>query len=196
MLTDSESRVAEDVSPTVLQGADDPSAVASVKCSSPSSVTICDSPPPATFHSLAVKQKAVYQPTLKHRRWMEEQREIVPPGETKSISDIESNLPPQCGAGASYVNYIEQLEQVQQRLDGFYNGDNMRFKKHKWDARRARDTKYITIANRLLSIVGGSIGRKRAEDDNVVIAVGLGQFSTKQGLFHCMSLSCRISFRG
>jgi len=140
------------------------------------------SPHPATFYNLAVKQKAVYQPTFKHRCWMEEQKGVVPMGETDSISDIESNLPPLRGEGASYVSFIEGLEKVEQRLDGFYNGNNMRFKRHKWDARRARDAEYKTITNRLLTLVGGSIGCRRKETNKVVIAVGLGQFSSKARL--------------
>jgi len=31
-------------------------------------------PAPLIFHNLAVKQKAVYQPTFKHRKWMEEEK--------------------------------------------------------------------------------------------------------------------------
>ncbi|KAG0195025.1 hypothetical protein BGX33_004499, partial [Mortierella sp. NVP41] len=30
--------------------------------------------PPTRFYNLAVKQKAVYQPTLKHRRWLEQRK--------------------------------------------------------------------------------------------------------------------------
>jgi hypothetical protein len=85
---------------------------------------------------------------------MEEQKRFVPMDETESISDIESNLSALREEGASYVSYIEELEKVKQRFDGFYNGNNMRFKRHKWDARRAKDSEYKTITNRLLTLVG------------------------------------------
>ncbi|KAF9143837.1 hypothetical protein BGX20_007083, partial [Mortierella sp. AD010] len=58
----------------------------------------------------------------------------------------------------------------------------MRFKKHQWDARKARDAEYRIITDRLLSMVGGSIGRQRDEADKVVIGVGLGKFSANTKL--------------
>ncbi|KAF8916557.1 hypothetical protein BGZ58_005260, partial [Dissophora ornata] len=125
---------------------------------------------PVTFYNLAVKQKAVYQPTFKHRRWMQEQKSIVPGDGMRSISDIETGLPPLRGEGACLAEYVEQFEAVKGQLDAFYNG-NKRFKKHKWDARRARDAEYRLITDRLLNLVGGSIGRKRDEANKVVIGV-------------------------
>ncbi|KAI7817522.1 hypothetical protein BC939DRAFT_496582 [Gamsiella multidivaricata] len=56
--------------------------------------------------------------------------------------------------------------------------NNMHFKGHKWDARRARDAEYKSIINRLLKLVGGSIGYRRKEANKVMIAIGLGQFSS------------------
>ncbi|CAO3567070.1 unnamed protein product [Mortierella alpina] len=114
--------------------------------------------------------------------WMEEQKGIVPSGATRSISNIESSLPPLRGQGASYTNFVEELQKVEQQLDDFYNGNNMRFKSHKWDATRASESEFKIITNRLLKLLGGSIGAQRKEDMKVVIAIGLGQFSSSARL--------------
>ncbi|KAF9997128.1 hypothetical protein BGZ80_006214, partial [Entomortierella chlamydospora] len=134
-----------------------------------SALTYPSSPslPVSVFYNLAVKQKAVSQPTLKHRRWMEEQKSTTPLGALESVSDIETNLPPLRGEGTSYTGYVKELERVTQQLDDFYNGNNMRFKRHGWDARRARDAEFKVIANRLFKLVGGSIGCRRNEDNKV-----------------------------
>ncbi|KAI8602505.1 hypothetical protein EDD21DRAFT_403601 [Dissophora ornata] len=58
-------------------------------------------PNPVKFYNLAVKQKAVYQPTFKHCRWMEEQKALVPVDAARPITDIESSMPPLRGEGAS-----------------------------------------------------------------------------------------------
>lgn len=134
------------------------------------------------FHNLAASQKAVSQPTLKHRRWMEEQKRIVPPGASESIEEIESELSSLRGEDSSVISYLKDLEQVRDQLDEFYNGNNMLFKKHKWDATRARTEEFRLIANRVLSLVGGSVGRKRDPKHMVVIGIGLGQFSSQSGL--------------
>ncbi|KAF8950831.1 hypothetical protein BGZ46_004327, partial [Entomortierella lignicola] len=90
-----------------------------------------------TFHNLTVNQKAVYQPTLKLRRWLEGRKRVVAPGTERSISDIESSLPPLRGEGASAERYFEE------------------FTKRQWDAKKAREAEYRTITNRLLKMVGG-----------------------------------------
>jgi len=69
-------------------------------------------PNPVKFYNLAVKQKAVYQPAFKHRRWMEEQKALVPLYATRSIADIESSMPPLRGEGASLLSYYQELESM------------------------------------------------------------------------------------
>jgi len=138
-------------------------------------------PAPLIFHNLAVKQKAVYQPTFKHRKWMEEEKNKDRDQGLSSISAIETRLPPQSGAEASLTSYLTGLGAVKNQLDEFYNGNN-RFKRHKWDEERAKEEEYRTITDRLLGIVGGSIGAKKHEDNKVVIGVGLGKFSSKSRL--------------
>lgn len=133
-------------------------------------------------HNLAVKSKAMYQPQFKFRRWMEGQKKIVPPGASSSISDIETELPALRGEDASVINYVKELAKVEGRLDEFYNGNEMQYKRHKWDAARAKDTEYNQLANSLLKVVGGNIGEQRQDGNKVVIAIGLGQFSGTPGL--------------
>ncbi|KAG0267982.1 hypothetical protein BGZ95_002685, partial [Linnemannia exigua] len=141
-------------------------------------------PPQGThvFHNLAVSQKAIMQPPFKHRHWIEEQKRLVPPGASKSVEQIESQLPALCGEGASVVDYLTELDKFQDQLDIFYNGNNDIYMKHEWDAKRARDQEFKVVANRLLGVVGGSIGCKRKDDNMVVIGIGLGDFSSKTRL--------------
>jgi len=95
---------------------------------------------------------------------MEEQKALVPLYATRSIADIESSMPPLRGEGASLLSYYQELESMQQQLDTFYNGNNNRFKKYKWDAQRAKNSEFIAIRNRILKLVGGSIGCHRKEE--------------------------------
>ncbi|CAO3565300.1 unnamed protein product [Mortierella alpina] len=136
----------------------------------------------ATYRNLAVKSKAVYQPHFKFQRWMEGQKKIVPPGESISISDIECGLPALHGENASVINYVKELAKVDERLERFYNGNDMIYKRHKWDAKRAKDREFLEIANSLLKVVGGNIGELRKDGNKVVIATGLGQFTGTPGL--------------
>ena len=71
---------------------------------------------------------------------------------------------------------------MQQQLDTLYNSNNNRFRRHKWDARRAKNSELIAITNMILKLVGGSIGCRRKEEQKVVMAVGLGQFSSSSRL--------------
>jgi hypothetical protein len=48
----------------------------------------------------------------------------------------------------------------------------MTFKRLRWDARRALEEEFRTIANHLLGLVGGSIGAKCDPANLVVIEVG------------------------
>ncbi|KAF9994920.1 hypothetical protein BGZ65_009442, partial [Modicella reniformis] len=84
---------------------------------------------PLIFHNLAIKQKAVYQPHFKHRRWMQEEKSKDPGNGLRSIQDIETALPPLRGEGASLTTYLDEYKAVKGQLDDFYNGNN-RFKKH------------------------------------------------------------------
>jgi hypothetical protein len=129
-------------------------------------------------HNLAVNQKAVLQPVFRHRRWLEGEKSAIPENQSESIATIESRLPPLRGPKASVINYIKQLERVEDRLMDFYNGNKNRFKRHTLDMENTKQAEYQTIANGLLGIVGGSIGRPRGVANPVLIGVGLGKFKS------------------
>ncbi|KAF9920167.1 hypothetical protein FBU30_010048, partial [Linnemannia zychae] len=133
------------------------------------------------FYNLAIKSKAVYQPILKYRRWLEARKRVVPPGVEESISDIESKLPALRGKDGNVEQYVTALNVVKKRLDEFYDGDKS-FRKHVWDARKAKEAEFNIITDRLLNMVGGSLGRQRSETDKVVIGIGLGKFSSNSRL--------------
>ena len=168
-------------------------------------------PPPEMYYNLAVKQKAVYQPTLKFRRQMEGQKgkdlnmpedpptanvhvgqghEITTAATTtttttmnlnppKSISDIESSLPPLRGKDADVNKYLDHQHKYEKQLDNFYNSYDGKttFKRNKWFSKRARDREYWVIADRLLEMVDGCMGARRHENNKVVIGIGLGEFT-------------------
>jgi len=136
------------------------------------------------FQNLTVKQKAVYQPTFRFRRWLEgEKQALLDVGEEhRTIAGIETELPPLKGEGASVINYTAELRRVEERLLEFYAGLDQLYKRHKWDKERARQYEYQLLADRLLGIVGGSIGRRYDPVNPVLIGVGLGKFSIRSEL--------------
>ncbi|KAG9062117.1 hypothetical protein KI688_006843 [Linnemannia hyalina] len=131
--------------------------------------------PRSVFFNLAVKSKAVYQPTFRFQRWLEGEKKTVPEGERDSISDIE-------GQDSIVINYVEELKRVEKRLKTFYGGLDHKYKNHRWDMERARQAEYQLTADQLLRTVGGSIGQRYDPCNPVLIGVGLGKFSTKSSL--------------
>ncbi|KAF9915510.1 hypothetical protein FBU30_001909, partial [Linnemannia zychae] len=164
------------------------------------------------YYNMAVKQKAVYQPILKFRRWMEhEKRKLLPlppqqqqqqqhqqqqqqqqtpgviqPSTPRSISDIESSLPPLRGEGVDFNNYLDYRHNHEEQLHRFYNihNDQTKFMDNRWYSKRAKEREYWLIADSLLEMVDGSMGAKRCENNKVIIGIGLGQFSGKNRLSH------------
>ncbi|KAF9565978.1 hypothetical protein EC968_003977 [Mortierella alpina] len=134
-----------------------------------------------TFYNLAVSQRAVSQPTFAFRRWLQTEKDKIPERSSRSVSDIESSLPPLRGQQGSMEKYVAEVEQVQTTLDGFYR-DNQVFKKHQWDHSKAKEGEYAIITDRLLKMVGGAIGEKAKPGNPFIIAVGLGDFSSSSGL--------------
>jgi len=105
-------------------------ALTSTSTSSQAPVTdLLMAPSRPAYFNLAVKQKVVYQPTFHFRRWLENEKMTIPEGkgEEKSIMDIETHLPPLRGPGASIVEYVRELEQVEQCLKKFYTGDDHQY---------------------------------------------------------------------
>jgi len=143
------------------------------------------------FYNLAVSQKAVYQPTLKLRSWTEHRKKEKTEEQTESVADIEWRLPPLRGPDTNVTEYKAISNANHDQLDTFYNGENMLYKRHVYDAKRARQEEFAVITDRLLNMVGGTIGRKREDDNKVAIGIGLGQFSSTSGLSSLHSLSER-----
>ncbi|KAF8933292.1 hypothetical protein EDD21DRAFT_351669 [Dissophora ornata] len=104
---------------------------AKMQCEPPISETTTISTPPtkaeldkAIRHNLTVNQKAVLQPLFWFRRWLEDEKQAIPDNQSESITDIESRLPPLRGQGSGIINYVKELERVEDRLLDFYNGNN------------------------------------------------------------------------
>ncbi|KAF9918725.1 hypothetical protein FBU30_011288 [Linnemannia zychae] len=93
----------------------------------------------------------------------------------ESINQIETSLPARIGSNASIAEYIAAEQKVKDQLSDFYG--SVVLKKYLWNARKARDEEYRLIANRLLEMVGGSLGARRKQSNKVIIGVGLGTFS-------------------
>ncbi|CAO3574325.1 unnamed protein product [Mortierella alpina] len=136
---------------------------------------------PPRHYNLAVKTKAVCQPTFRYRSWLAQRKEAIPEGRAESVSATESGIPPRRGLQADFADHVLYKKSKDQDLDQFYNGD-MSVLRHKWDQERAHVCEFHTITDRLLGMVGGSIGRARDPEKKVVIAVGLGDFKSKSGL--------------
>ncbi|OAQ25055.1 hypothetical protein K457DRAFT_23626 [Linnemannia elongata AG-77] len=64
------------------------------------------------FYNMAVKQKAIYQPVFRHRKWLENEKGVTPEGEEESVADLESRLPPPRGQSGSVMNHVGELELV------------------------------------------------------------------------------------
>ncbi|KAG0273526.1 hypothetical protein BGZ95_010671 [Linnemannia exigua] len=159
------------------------------------------------YINLAAKQKAVAQPTLRHRTWMNRQKgadlktHSSPPTiniestasstvdqpsisitESLSISTIESSLAPLRGSAADFAAHVQGREMHKVHLNKFYNDRRFRFKKFKRMSQKARQREFEHLADSLLRMVGGSIGEKKKEEDKVVIGVGMGRFSSSSRL--------------
>ncbi|KAF9187611.1 hypothetical protein BGZ51_001195 [Haplosporangium sp. Z 767] len=96
--------------------------------------------------------------------------------EELSISKIETKLPPLRGEQADFGAYVQHRNAHKNMLDTFYNGNNFKFKRYKWYAKAAREEEYHRLMNALLSMVSGSIGAKKKDEDKVIIGVGLSRF--------------------
>jgi hypothetical protein len=127
--------------------------------------------------NLAANRKALYQPRLKFRHLLENRKSRIVDGDT--IANIESNLP-------SFEADPEAREVYERThwdaLNGFYNDPEMKHLRHDWDAGRAHKAEFALLTDRLLSMVGGTIGKKRESNKKVVIGIGLGRFGTNTKL--------------
>jgi len=131
-----------------------------------------------TYINLAVKSKAVLQPTFKKRAWLEAQKSAI--SGTESINDLELRIPPRRGHGADFVAHVNARRAISGQLHEFYNSP--RVMSRQYDARRAHEGEFSKITDQLLRMVGGSIGRRKDPDAKIVIGVGLGKFGPGSGL--------------
>lgn len=70
---------------------------------------------------------------------------------------------------------MKDLERGEQHLKGLYAGDDNRFKKHEYDQNRAMQAEHQALAESLLNMVEGSLGRQvedNEDKDPVLFAVG------------------------
>lgn len=132
------------------------------------------------YFDLVVKRKAVSRPTDSFANWLEERKEnTTGPSTGRAIHDLESALPPLKGEGASFCEYVATRRAFESDLYGFYNKTN--FWKHKWDADVCKKEEFYKVAEGLLNMVGGSVGRPRMPHQHIVIAIGLAKFSAIHG---------------
>jgi hypothetical protein len=140
----------------------------------------CKQPNASCYFDLVVKRKAMSQPTDSFSEWLEDQKENTTGLSTgRTIQDIESTLPPLQGEGASFCKYVQARRASEGDLDDFYNNTN--FWKHQWDSKVCRKEEFYKVADGLLRMIGGSVGRPRMSHQHVVIAIGLAKFSSVHG---------------
>ena len=146
--------------------------------------------------NLTANQKAVARPTLVHRGWMEKQTsaDLKQPSQSSttsttatapkplSIRSIESSLSPLRGSKANFATHVQERELYTVPLTKYYNGSSFNFKKHKRMSQKARQREFERLADSLLRMVGGSLGERRREEDIVVIAIGMGRFTSASRL--------------
>lgn len=154
-------------------------AVATSSSAHPAQSTSSSPAAPTFFHNLSVNQKAVYQPVFKFRHWLGHAKEAVPEGHDRPLEEIESGMPSLRGQNADYQSYAAYLEEHHDQIQEFYG---TKFLSHQWDCKRAKEAEYAAITDQLLRMVGGSIGEKRKDSNNVVIGIGLGQFKSTRNL--------------
>jgi len=131
-------------------------------------------PEDPVFHNLVATQKSMYQPHFKYRRWEAQSKGVAPEGSTLTIKEIESSLPALRGPTASLSQYVLAEHEHEEALTQYYDNDSNTFKRNSWDAQKAKNEEYNVLCDRLLGMVGGSIGQQRGADNNVIIG-GLGR---------------------
>jgi hypothetical protein len=126
--------------------------------------------------------KSMYQPHFKYRRWEAQSKEVAPEGSTLTIKEMESSLPALRGPTASLSQYVLAELTHEEALAQNYDNDSNTFKRNNCDAQKAKNKEYNVLCDQLLGVVGGSVGQQRRADDNVIIRIGTGKFSTSNRL--------------
>ncbi|KAF9916627.1 hypothetical protein FBU30_001241 [Linnemannia zychae] len=75
----------------------------------------------------------------------------------RTIKELESTLPPLKDEGAPFCKHVLVYRECEDDLDDFYNKTDIW--KHQWDAQICRKEEFYKVAEGLLNMVGGSVGR-------------------------------------
>ena len=121
--------------------------------------------------NLAVKTKAVNQPCIKFRRFIEMQKKDrldVIEKEQESPYPVEKKEP----LKEYYARYFKRYEV----LAKFYNTHQM--KKKAWEAKKRLLAEYDKLTNAIIRMVNGRMHVKVEDPDDVMICVGVAKFST------------------
>jgi hypothetical protein len=124
----------------------------------------------ATVRNLTIKRKALYQPTLKLRAIMEKEK---PSAVCMAENAVGSSKDLSFSAAETLVQTWISKSGV---LRSFYG--TKKFKQLVADGKRARRGEFDVATNALLKMIGGHIGKKRDSDEQILFAVGLGDFNT------------------
>ncbi|GAB5587406.1 hypothetical protein Unana1_02306 [Umbelopsis nana] len=126
------------------------------------------------IRNLAIKHSVLYQPTLKF--WPElEQRK--PTAVRQAEQSISCKKKCTFAESSEYAHEVIKAEPV---LRSFYG--SKRCKRLIHDSKKARRSEFDDATNALLRMAGGHIGRKRMPGEDMLFAVGLGDFNTKTNL--------------
>lgn len=124
--------------------------------------------------NLTVRRSALYQPTLKARKYIEERK-------SAKVRSAEQSVPgnKDCSFSAS-SEYASKRLLVQSVLQSFYA--SKRFKRLAHDQKKARRGEFDVATNAILKMAGTHIGRHKMEKEDVLFAIGLGDFNTRTKL--------------
>ncbi|KAF9153146.1 hypothetical protein BG015_004007 [Linnemannia schmuckeri] len=132
-------------------------------------------PQTTQYFDLMVKRKAVSRPPNSFANWLEDRKENTTGAITgRTIQDLESTLPPLKGEGASSCEY---------------------------DAQVCRKEEFYKVAEGLLKMISGSVGRPRMPHQHVVIAarslgylvIGINEYYSSKRYPHCHGFVCATS---
>ncbi|CAO3676652.1 unnamed protein product [Umbelopsis ramanniana] len=124
--------------------------------------------------NLTVRRSALYQPTLKARKYLEERK-------SAKVRSAEQSVPgnKDCSFPASN-EYASKRLLAQSVLQSFYA--SKRFKRLAHDQKKARRGEFDVATNAILKMAGTHIGKHKMEKEDVLFAIGLGDFNTRTKL--------------
>ncbi|KAH8555041.1 hypothetical protein BGW37DRAFT_517546 [Umbelopsis sp. PMI_123] len=124
----------------------------------------------ATLRNLTIKRKALYQATLKLRTIMEKEKLSAVCMAENAIGSIKNH------SFSAAETLVQTWISKYGELRNFYR--TRKFKQLIANGKRSCRGEFDVATNALLKMIGGHIGKKRDSDEQVVFAVGLGDFNT------------------